>query len=143
MLITFLILIVTIALFIHGRLRADFVALLSMMALFLAGILTTPQALAGFSDSTVILIAALFVVSEGLSRTGVTAWLGSVMLRATAGSSRRLLIVVMLGAAALSAFISNTGTVATLLPAVVSAVWRLGEVPSHFLMPLALSLIHI
>ena len=137
MLITFLILIVTIALFIHGRLRADFVALLSMMALFLAGILTTPQALAGFSDSTVILIAALFVVSEGLSRTGVTAWLGSVMLRATAGSSRRLLIVVMLGAAALSAFISNTGTVATLLPAVVSAVWRLGEVPSHFLMPLA------
>ena len=137
MILTFVILAITIALFIHGRLRSDLVALLSLLALFIGGILTTDQALAGFSDSTVILIAALFVVGEGLSRTGVTAWLGNVLIRATAGSPGRLLVAVMLGAAALSAFISNTGTVATLLPAVVSAVWRAGELPSKFLMPLA------
>ncbi len=137
MILTFIILAITIALFIHGRLRSDLVALLSLLALFIGGILTTDQALAGFSDSTVILIAALFVVGEGLSRTGVTAWLGNVLIRATAGSPGRLLVAVMLGAAALSAFISNTGTVATLLPAVVSAVWRVGALPSMFLMPLA------
>lgn len=137
MLFTFLILAIAIALFIHGRLRSDLVALLSLMALFLGGIITTDQALAGFSDSTVILIAALFVVGEGLSRTGVTAWLGNMLIRTTAGSRTRLLVAVMLGAAALSAFISNTGTVATLLPAVVSAVWRIGALPSMYLMPLA------
>ena len=137
MVLTFIILAITVALFIHGRLRSDLVALMSLLALILAGIITTDQALAGFSDPTVILIAALFVVGEGLSRTGITAWLGNLLLRATAGSFTRLLVAIILGAAALSAFISNTGTVATLLPAVVSAVWRIGGVPSFFLMPLA------
>lgn len=139
MITTFVILAITIVLFIRARLRSDVVALLSLLALYLTGILNTQQALAGFSDSTVILIAALFIVSEGLSRTGVTAWLGNQLLRAAGGSPVRLLVYMMLGAAGLSAFISNTGTVATLLPAVVAASWRLGGAPSQFLMALAYS----
>ncbi len=68
MLLTFAILAATVALFIWGRLRADIVALLALLTLFLTGILTTAQSIAGFGDSTVILIAALFVVGEGCPR---------------------------------------------------------------------------
>ena len=137
MILTFVILIITILLFIWGKYRPDFVAIVSLLALYLTGILTTDQALSGFSDSTVIMIAALFVVGEGLSRTGVTAWLGSKMLQLAGSSKSRLLIVLMIGTALLSAFISNTGTVATLMPAVVSVSWTIGSVPSQFLIPLA------
>ena len=137
MTLTFIILIITIILFIWGKYRPDFVAIVSLLALYLTGILTTDQALSGFSDSTVIMIAALFVVGEGLSRTGVTAWLGGKMLQLAGSSKSRFLIVLMIGTALLSAFISNTGTVATLMPAVVSVSWTIGSVPSQFLIPLA------
>ena len=81
MILTFVILTITIILFIWGGLRSDLVALLALLALYLSGTLTAEQALSGFSNSTVIMIAALFVVGEGLSRTGVTAWLGQLILR--------------------------------------------------------------
>ncbi len=139
MILSFAILAVAIGLFIWGRIRSDLVALMSVLALFLAGILTLDQALSGFSDSTVIMIAALFIVGDGLSRTGVTAWLGEKILELAGSSKARLLVVMMLGTALLSAFISNTGTVATLLPAVASASWRIGSVPSKLLIPLAFS----
>lgn len=139
MILTFVILAITITFFIFGRLRADVVALLSLLTLFLAGIITLDQALSGFGDSTVIMIAALFVVGDGLSRTGVTAWLGERMLRLAGNKQVRLLVIMMAGTAILSAFISNTGTVATLMPAVISAAWRIGSVPSKFLIPLAFS----
>ena len=137
MVLTFIILALTVALFVWGRLRADVVALLSLLALFLAGILDADQALAGFSNSTVVMIAALFVVGEGLSQTGVTAWFGERMLAAAGTNQLRLLFVLMVGTALLSAFVSNTGTVATLMPAVVSIAWKIGSVPSKLLMPVA------
>jgi di/tricarboxylate transporter len=139
MILTFAILAVTIILFVSGRLRSDLIALISVLALFLVGIISVDQALSGFGNSTVIMIAALFIVGEGLSRTGVTAWLGEKILEVAGSSKVRLLVVLMIGTALLSAFISNTGTVATLLPAVVSAAWRIGSVPSKFLIPLAFS----
>ncbi len=111
--------------------------MLSLLALFLTGILDLDQILAGFGNSTVILIATLFVIGDGLSRTGVTAWLGERMLTIAESSKLRLLVILMAGTALLSAFISNTGTVATLMPAVTSAAWHIGSVPSKFLMPLA------
>ena len=134
---TFIILGVTIVLFVWGRWSPDLVALLSLLALALSGVIGTGDALAGFGNPTVVMIAALFVVGEGLSRTGVTGWGGKQLLKAARGSKIRLLVVVMIGTALLSAFISNTGTVATLLPAVVAAAWVVGSVPSKFLMPLA------
>ena len=134
---TFIILGITIVLFVWGRWSPDLVALLSLLALALSGVIGTRDALAGFGNPTVVMIAALFVVGEGLSRTGVTGWGGQRLLEAARGSKIRLLVVVMAGTALLSAFISNTGTVATLLPAVVAAAWTVGSVPSKFLMPLA------
>jgi len=134
---TFIILGVTIVLFIWGRWSADLVALLSLLALALFGVIGTGDAVAGFGNPTVVMIAALFVVGEGLSQTGVTGWGGKQLLGMAQGSKFRLLVVVMAGTACLSAFISNTGTVATLLPAVVAAAWAVGSVPSKYLMPLA------
>jgi di/tricarboxylate transporter len=134
---TFVILGVTIVLFVWGRWSPDLVALLSLLALALSGVIGTRDALVGFGNPTVVMIAALFVVGEGLSRTGVTGWGGQRLLEAAQGSKIRLLVVVMAGTALLSAFISNTGTVATLLPAVVAAAWTVGSVPSKFLVPLA------
>jgi di/tricarboxylate transporter len=134
---TFVILGVTIVLFVWGRWSPDLVALLSLLALALSGVIGTNDVLAGFGNPTVIMIASLFVVGEGLSRTGVTGWGGQRLLEAARGSKVRLLVVVMAGTALLSGFISNTGTVATLLPAVVAAAWTVGSMPSKFLMPLA------
>jgi di/tricarboxylate transporter len=137
MILTFAILAVTIFLFVLGRLRADIVGLLALIALYLSGAVSLDQALSGFASPTTIMIAALFVVGEGLSRTGVTAWLGQQMLALAGRSQVRLLVVLIIAAALLSAFVSNTGTVATLMPAVTSAAWLIGSLPSKYLMPLA------
>lgn len=134
---TFLVLAITIVLFIWGKIRSDLVAVISLLALFIGGILTTSEVLSGFGDSTVIMIASLFVVGEGLSRTGVTAWLGKQIISLAGDSPSRVLVVLMLGTAMLSAFISNTGTVATLLPAVVAIAWSIDSLPSKLLIPLA------
>ncbi len=137
MILTFIILAITIALFVWNKIPADVVALLSLLALLLTGTLTTQQALSGFSDSSVIMIAGLFVVGEGLSRTGITAWLADLFMQLAGSTQTRLLAVLMSGTALLSAFMSNTGTVATLLPATVSMAWRIKSVPSKLLIPLA------
>ena len=136
---TFVVLALTILLLVSGRLRPDLVALMALLALFLGGIVDTQQALAGFSDTTVILIAVLFVVGEGIYRSGFAAWLGQRMVQAAGSSPNRLLVLVMVATAALSAFISNTGTVAMMIPVVVAAAWGMKSLPSRFLMPVAIA----
>ena len=121
MILTFVILTITIVVFIIDKLRIDIVALLALLALVLLGIIDSKQAAAGFSNSTVLTIAALFVVGGGLFKTGVADWLGDQLLRLAGDSEVRLLVILMLGTALLSAFLSNTGTVAVLLPAVFAA----------------------
>ena len=137
MIITFIVLGLTIALFVWGRLPPEVVGVISLLALTLSGVLDVGQAVAGFGNPAVVLIATLFIVGEGLSRTGITGAIGEQLLVWAEGNERRLLVITMLGAAVLSAFISNTGTVAALLPAVVAAAWRIGSVPSRFLIPLS------
>lgn len=110
MILTFIILGVTIAIFIWDKLRVDIVAILALLSLVLIGIIDTGQALDGFSDSTVIMIAALFIVGEGLFRTGVADWLGDRLLGLAGSSQFRLLLLLMVGTALLSGFMSNTGT---------------------------------
>lgn len=134
---TFIILSATIVLFVINKLRADLVALLSLLSLFLFGILDARQALAGFADNVVIMVAGLFVVSEGLTRTRVTAWMGQKLFGLAGTSELRLLVFVMGFTALLSAFISNTGTTAILMPVVVAAAWRIGSFPSRLLLPMA------
>ncbi len=137
MLLVFIILLVTIALFVSDWLRLDVVAILSLLALTLTGILSPAEALAGFSDPIVLMIAGLFVVSGGLFRTGVASRLGEV-LGGVAGESRlRLTAVLMLAAGVLSGFMSSTGTVAVMLPVAVTLAWRAGISPSKLLIPLS------
>jgi di/tricarboxylate transporter len=138
-LLVFAILSVTIALFVSDRIRLDLVALLSLLALLLAGILTPNEALAGFSDSLVIMIAGLFVVSTGLFQTGIAARLGRWLGRVAGTSEVRLIALVMLVTAPLSGIMSSTGTVAVMLPLVVTLAWRANISPSKLLIPLTMA----
>lgn len=133
----FVILGVTIALFISDRLRLDLVALLALLALALTGLVTPAEAAAGFGDTTLLLIAALFVVGEGLMQTGVAGALGRWLGRVAGTSERRILVAMLLLVAPMSAFISSTGAVAIMLPVVVTLAHRSGISPSRLLIPLA------
>jgi di/tricarboxylate transporter len=137
MIITFVILTLTIALFIWGKYRADLVAVLALIALYLFGILDIEQALSGFSNPTVILLAALFVVGEGLTRSGLSGWMGGRLIRLGGKSELRLMVILLGGTALIGAFISNTGTVAIMMPIMVATAWQIGGIPSVFLIPLA------
>jgi di/tricarboxylate transporter len=132
-----LILAATIALFVSDRLRLDLVALLALLALTLTGIITPGQAAAGFGDTTVLLIAALFVVGEGLLQTGVAAAVGHWLERVAGTSELRIIITMMLVVTPMSAFISSTGAVAIMLPVVMTLAHRAGVSPSQVLIPLA------
>lgn len=132
-----IILLITISLFVWGKFPPDVVALMSMLALFLTGILDLTETLSGFSNPTVIMIAALFIIGEGLSRTGWTALAGQKFVAWAGKSIPKLLVIVTLGSSVLSGFVSNTGTVAALLPVTVSAAWSAGTLPSKLLMPVA------
>jgi di/tricarboxylate transporter len=137
MTIVFAILAVTVLLFASGRLRLDLVALLAMLALLLSGILTPGEALAGFSDPLVMMIAALFVVSGAIFRTGLAERFG-LLLGRLAGTGRvRATAVVMLGTGVLSGFVSTTGTVALLLPVVTTLARNAKLSPSLLLLPMA------
>lgn len=137
MTILIIILILTIALFVWGKYPPDVVALMSLLSLYLFGVLDMTEALSGFSNATVIMIAALFIIGEGLSRTGWTALAGQCFVNWAGKSVPKLLVIVTLGASVLSGFVSNTGTVAALLPVTVSAAWNAGTLPSKLLMPVA------
>ena len=131
------ILLVTIILFVWGKFSPDVVALISMLSLFLFGILDSKETLSGFSNPTVIMIAALFIIGEGLSQTGWTAQAGQKFVQWAGKSFPKLLIILTLGSGFLSGFVSNTGTVATLLPVTISSAWKMGTLPSKVLMPVA------
>jgi di/tricarboxylate transporter len=131
------ILIITIALFIWGKFTPDIVALLSMLSLFLFGILDLKETLSGFSNPTVIMIAALFIIGEGLSQTGWTALAGKKFIKMAGKSTTKLLLITTLGSGILSGVVSNTGTVATLMPVTISSAWSIGTLPSKLLMPVA------
>ncbi|MDJ0828058.1 MAG: SLC13 family permease [Rhodobacter sp.] len=132
-----IILSITILLFIWGKFTPDLVALLSMLSLFVFGILDMEETLSGFSNPTVIMITALFVVGESLSQTGWTALAGQKIMKMTGKSISRLLMLTTLGSGILSGFVSNTGTVATLLPVTISSAWSIGTLPSKLLLPVA------
>ena len=126
-----------LALFVSDRVRLDLVALLVVAALMLTGVLTPQQALAGFGDPLVAMIAALFVVSGALVETGLAASVGSWIARVAGGGEARLTAVTMAATAALSAFMSSTGTVAIMLPIAVRLAWRHRISPSRLLIPVA------
>ncbi len=127
----------TIVAFVLDRFRMDLIAVVSLLALVLTGILTPAEASAGFSNSLVLMIAGLFVVGGAILETGVADLVGIWLGRVGGTSITRLTVTVMLACALLSAFISSTGTVAVMLPVVLSLCRRTGVSPSKLLIPLA------
>src|SRR5262245_47448848 len=98
------------------RPRMDAVALMMLTVLPFTGVITMGEALAGFSDSTIVLLGALFVIGEGLVRTGVAQRLGDWLSQKAGSSQRRLLVLLMAAVAGLGAFMSSTGVVAIFIP---------------------------
>lgn len=136
---TLLILVAAVIAFVSNRVPLGVVAIGVSLALFFTGVLTLPEALAGFGDPTVLFIAALFVVSESLDATGVTAWAGQLVIGRAGTKRTKLLIVIGLLVAVLTALISINGAVAALLPLVVVVAARANIPTSQLLMPLAFS----
>ena len=135
--ISLIVLAVIVVLFVWNRFPVEVVAIGTALTLYFTGVLDLSQALAGFGDPAVILIACLFVVSEGLDASGVTAWVGQELVDKAGDSTRRLLLLTMLLSALLTAIIGLNGSVAALLPMAVIVAIRRGEPPSQLLMPLA------
>ncbi len=133
----FLILGVVVVLFVWNRLPVEIVAIGAALSLAATGVLTVNQAFAGFGDTTVMFIAALFVISEGIDSTGVTTWAGQRLIDHAGDNRSRLLMLTLLLVAVLTAVISVNGAVAALLPMVVVIAIRLGQPSSRLLMPLA------
>ena len=136
-LFVFLLLLATIILFVSDRLRLDIVAILVILALMLSGLLSPNEALAGFGDPVVLLIAGLFVVGEGLFRTGVAFAIGNWLMRVGGTSEIRMMILLILVVAGLSAFMSSTGAVAIFIPVTLNLAAKAGIGPSRLLMPIA------
>jgi di/tricarboxylate transporter len=138
-LLVFAILAATILLFVSDRLRLDVVALMALLALTLTAILTPAEALAGFADPVVLMIAGLFVVGDGLFQTGVARAMGRLPAKLAGDSEIRLLVVVMILVALLSGVMSSTGTVAVMLPVVMGLAWARNLSPSRLLIPLSVA----
>ncbi len=137
MLITVIILLISAALFVSGKVRSDLVALCSLLALLLFQILAPSEALAGFSNTTVIMMVGLFIVGGGIFQTGLAKMIGGQVIKLAGTSETRLFLLVMLVTALIGGFVSNTGTVALMLPIVVSMAAHAGTSARRLLMPLA------
>ena len=137
MYITLGILVVATAFFVSGKVRSDLVALCALILLILFEILTPAEALSGFSSSIIIMMIGLFVVGGGIFRTGLANVISRKILTLAGNSQTKLFVLVMLVTAVIGGFVSNTGTVALMLPIVVSLAMAADTSPSRFLMPLA------
>ena len=131
------ILAVSLILFVSEVIRMDLVALLVLGALAVTGLVSTTEAFAGFSNSAVITVWAMFILSEGLTRTGIANIIGRQVIRLAGRREVAMIIVIMITAAVLSAFMNNIGVAALMLPVVVDVARRTRISPSRLLMPLA------
>ena len=137
MIITLVILALSAIFFMAGKIRSDLIALCSLILLVLFGILTPVEALSGFSNSVVIMMVGLFVVGGAIFQTGLAKMVSGKIMQAAGKNQLRLFLLVMLVTSFVGAFVSNTGTVALMLPIVVSLAKGVDMSPSRLLMPLA------
>ncbi len=128
---------VAIAMFVMDKPRMDVVALIMLVALPFTGVVTMNETLAGFSDSNIVLIAALFVIGEGLVRTGVARHIGDWLNAAAGGSETRLIVLLMVAVAGLGAFMSSTAVVAIFIPIVLRMTQNTGTPSNRLMMPLS------
>ncbi len=135
--ITLIVLALTIIMFIWGRVRADIVALCALTILIVFGILTPEEALSGFSSTVVIMMVGLFVVGGAILQTGLAKAISRKIMKLAAGSEVMMFLLVVLVTAFIGAFVSNTGTVALMMPIIVSMALQSGTRPARLLMPMA------
>ncbi|ECG8607372.1 SLC13 family permease [Salmonella enterica subsp. salamae] len=130
-------LVIAVVLFATGKVRMDAVALFVIVAFVLSGTLSLPEAFSGFSDPNVILIAALFIIGDGLVRTGVATVVGTWLVKMAGSSEIKMLVLLMITVAGLGAFMSSTGVVAIFIPVVLSVSMHMQTSPSRLMMPLS------
>lgn len=135
--ITFAVLAAAVVLFMSNRVHVALVSVGVALVLWATDVLELEQAYAGFSDPTVLFIAAMFIVADSLEVTGVTAWIGQQLLSRSGDGGTRVLVSVMIVCAAVTAFITPNASVAALVPAAVIIAIRTGQAASKLLMPLA------
>lgn len=137
MITTLVILAISVTMFIIGRVRSDVVAVCAMAALLIFGILTPGEALAGFSSTVVIMMVGLFVVGGAIFQTGLAKAASQRIMALAGGNDTFMFLLVMFATAIIGAFVSNTGTIALMMPVVVSVATQKGMHPGRMLMPLA------
>jgi di/tricarboxylate transporter len=131
------ILAVAVVLFVSEKLRVDVVAMMVLVALVLTGLVTVEEAFSGFASPAVITVWAVFIVSGGLTRSGVADLIARRVVQLAGRSQLRLTVLIMLAVGVMSAFMNNIGAVAILLPAVMSVARETDIPPSKLLIPLA------
>ncbi len=134
---TLILTLVGAVLLISEALRPDLIALIIMVILGLAGIVSPQETFSGFSGSAVMTLLGISIISEGLHQTGVTHWLGNLMYKLGRRSERHLVLITMLVSASLSLFMNNIAAVGVLLPAVMTLSRQTHLSPSRLMMPLA------
>ena len=134
---TVVILLLSVCFFISGKIRSDIVALCALVSLTLLGILEPKEALEGFSSNVIIMMIGLFVVGGAIFQTGLAKMISSKLMKLAGNSETRLFVLVMFVTSLMGAFVSNTGTVAIMIPIVVSMAMSVKMNPSRLLMPLA------
>ena len=129
--------VVAVVLFVSDRLRSDMVAMIILGALLMSGIITPAEGFSGFGHPATVAVAAMFVLSAGLERTGAVAGVGEMLGKLGQRSPRGALVAMMGAIGTVSAFINNTAAVAILLPPVLTMARRIKTSPSKLLIPLS------
>jgi len=139
LLLVLVLLAAAIVLFSLGRPRADVVALLMVAALPFTGVISVNEAIAGFADPSIVLIALLFVIGEGLVRTGLAQRISGYILRVARGNETVLLVALMLAVGAMGSVMSSTGVVAIFIPIVLRIARGSRIAPARLMMPLSVA----
>src|SRR5215831_11665721 len=137
--VVLVLLVAAVAMFAINKPRMDAVALIMLTVLPFTGVVSMGETLAGFSDANIVLLGALFVIGEGLVRTGVAQRLGDLLIARAGASQTRLLVLLMAAVAGLGAFMSSTGVVAIFIPIALRIAQSTSTAPSQLMMPLSVA----
>lgn len=130
-------LVTAIVMFAINKPRMDAVAILMLVSLPLTGVITIDEGLRGFADGNIVLIAALFVIGEGLVRTGVARGVGDLLIAKTGKSEVKLLVFLMISVCALGSLMSSTAVTAIFIPIALRVAASSGTSPGRLMMPLS------
>ena len=135
--LTIAILVIAVGLFATNRIPFDLIGVAVLVSVFFVGLIPLDKALSGFANNAIITIGSVYVISEGLSRTGVAYSLGQLLRRIAGGSEARLITLTMLTVGGLSGFMNAIGAAAVMLPAIVAAARAMDAPVSRVLLPLS------